>query len=203
MTDPRCGTVAGYQAHRTRHEPACQPCKDGWADWHRAYDARVYLARGLLQIDATGTRRRIRALMWMGWSQESIGRQLGVTSPAVRGWLRGRSVLRTTAGRVAELYDRLWCVPGPNVKAHHYAAARGWPSPLAWDDDEIDDPAARPRHDLRGDVPGHPRNTDREEQVMHLTRAGLSAGEIALRLKTNKRYVTRVRARHRTEGEVA
>lgn len=26
-----CGTTGGYQAHRRRGEPSCQPCKDSWA----------------------------------------------------------------------------------------------------------------------------------------------------------------------------
>lgn len=198
--DPRCGSVAGYQAHRTRKEPTCRPCKDGWADWHRRYDDRIYLARGLLQVDATGTRRRIHALMWMGWSQESIGAHLGVSPQAVRGWLRGRSVLRTTAERVAAVYDRLWCVPGPNVKARNYARARGFLPPLAYDDEDLDDPAARPAHNVHGTEQGHPRNTDLEASVLVLTRAGLSAAEIAVRLNTNKRQVVRIRSRHRKDA---
>jgi hypothetical protein len=28
VTDPRCGTDAGYQAHQVAGEPPCDPCRD-------------------------------------------------------------------------------------------------------------------------------------------------------------------------------
>lgn len=33
--DPRCGTDAGYQAHRTRGEERCAACKQARADYMR------------------------------------------------------------------------------------------------------------------------------------------------------------------------
>lgn len=34
---PECGTYAGYQRHRLRGEPACQPCKDAAAAYQREH----------------------------------------------------------------------------------------------------------------------------------------------------------------------
>jgi hypothetical protein len=62
MTDPRCGTVAGYRAHQRSETPTCRPCKDAQAAWQRAYEIRRYLNRGPLLVDSTGTGRRLRAL---------------------------------------------------------------------------------------------------------------------------------------------
>ena len=54
-----------------------------------------------------------------------------------------------TARKVADLYDQLWDQPGNRAKSINLARARGWALPLAWDDDEIDDPAATPCLDAR------------------------------------------------------
>lgn len=42
-------------------------------------------------------------------------------------------------------YDVLWMRPGPSSQARALAARRGWVGPLAWDDEVIDDSAARPQ----------------------------------------------------------
>lgn len=38
--DPRCGTSAGYMAHRRRNEPACTPCRDANTEATRERDTR-------------------------------------------------------------------------------------------------------------------------------------------------------------------
>ena len=200
MSDPRCGSPYGYIVHITNGTEKCEDCRRAHREAYQRHVVRRYLNRGPLLIDATGTRRRLQALAARGWSSDDLGARLGVTGAAVRQWTYRTRVQRDTAVKVADLYDELWDQPGCRTKTAARAAKRGWAVPLAWDDDEIDDPAALPRHGLRAEVRGRPRNEDREEQVMALTRAGLSATEIALRLRTNKRYVVRVRSRYRTEG---
>ena len=32
---PECGTYRGYNRHTDHGEPACQPCKDAWAEYRR------------------------------------------------------------------------------------------------------------------------------------------------------------------------
>lgn len=142
-TDPRHGTNAGYIA-------GCREtcCKTAHADYRRNLYARQYVARGPMTIPALGTQRRIRALQAIGWRISDIADALGLANS--RGvcqplWqLLTRDVVRrTTAERVAALYDQ-WCMtPGP-AAARNAAMARrrGWAPPLAWDD--IDDPMEIP-----------------------------------------------------------
>jgi transcriptional regulator with XRE-family HTH domain len=97
-------------------------------------------------INSAGTRRRIEALMCMGWTQRDIGRRLGVTAQMVSLHRHRAAVLSDTARKIRDLYDEMWDQPGDPRRAR-LALERGFAPPLAWDDDSIDDPAATP-HDL-------------------------------------------------------
>lgn len=141
--DPRHGTNAGYIA-------GCrlQCCKTAHADYRRKLYARQYIARGKMTVPAIGSQRRIRALQAIGWRITDIADALGLASH--RGvcaplWqlMNRDQVRRSTAERIAELYDR-WCMtPGPAASRNRgLAERRGWLPPLAWDD--IDDPNERP-----------------------------------------------------------
>lgn len=99
-------------------------------------------------VDPTGTMRRLQALTWMGWPAREIAPRLGVEVATVhtlacRGGGRGR-VSSRLAQRVAEVFDDLSGVHGPDRAAAKHARRLGYAPPLAWDDD-IDDPKARPR----------------------------------------------------------
>lgn len=59
-TDDRCGTDAGYQAHRKRGEDPCQTCKDGRAAQARARRQRLPVAFGREKA-AMRARRRAHA----------------------------------------------------------------------------------------------------------------------------------------------
>lgn len=105
-------------------------------------------------VDSTGTTRRARALVALGWSQSKIAAELGVrpanfhlaTNPPP-------TVNALTARAIADLYDR-WSMTLPPASEHRdkiaasrarrYAKARGWLPPLALDDDRLDDPAYKP-----------------------------------------------------------
>jgi DNA (cytosine-5)-methyltransferase 1 len=181
-----------------------QPCRDAAAAYEYRRTARAYLTHQPLMVDVTGTRRRIRALARIGWSLHEVARRLGVPVQSLsRAHRHSGHVRLATAQKVAALYDELSMTPGPSVHARCHAERQGWPPPLAWDDDDIDNPTARPAHNLRGTTPGRPRDIDREEQVMHLTRCGVSVAGIAMRLRMHERQVERIRARYREEGEVA
>jgi transcriptional regulator with XRE-family HTH domain len=100
-------------------------------------------------IDATGTRRRLQALVAIGWSQSELARRLGVL-PSNFPYLLDRDQVRAaTARAVVALYDQLWNAPPPDEnarwRARRLAEAKGWLPPLAWDDETIDDPAAGPQ----------------------------------------------------------
>ena len=128
----------------------------GCAQANRDYQARRarLIAYGQWDVlsDATGTRRRIQALMRCGWSVSLLAARLGQPRQVLRAKLhvRGR-VTPATAAAVRALYDDLWDRPPPEgtrferraaTMARRYAAERGWPPPCAWDEPAIDDPAA-------------------------------------------------------------
>lgn len=82
--------------------------------------------------------------MAWGYSSFMIADELGVTQSVVSNWLMRESVTSETASRVANLFDRLSTTPGPSKSAATRAKRKGWPLPMEWDDDEIDDPSAQP-----------------------------------------------------------
>lgn len=98
-------------------------------------------------IDATGSMRRLRALVALGWPQQQLADRIGWHIAALSYITRGRQrfVHQATADLIAALYDELSGQPGPSERVRALAAKRGWAPPLAWDDDEIDAPTARPR----------------------------------------------------------
>jgi transcriptional regulator with XRE-family HTH domain len=103
-------------------------------------------ARGL--VDGTGTARRVQALCAIGWSLTAQAKRSGWEAGNYAKLAQGGPVRSATARTVARLYDRLSMTPAPASpsaeQVRKMAATRGWVPPLAWDDDEIDDPAAKP-----------------------------------------------------------
>lgn len=153
--DPRHGTRAGYYAHRHDSEPACDPCKRAAAAAEAARQLRLMHGQHG-RLDATGTRRRLQALVWMGWNWVALGDHIGSNEVMVKRWAErdtpGSYVFPDTARRVAEVYERLsMTFPPETTRFERNAAARArnrarrqdWQPPLAWDD--IDDPAEQPR----------------------------------------------------------
>ncbi|WP_344004083.1 hypothetical protein [Nocardioides lentus] len=123
------------------------------------YLKRRYLAGGgRMQIDPTGTSRRLQALCAIGWTGPELAARLGVSPARVNHLTVGHwnLVHRAVAAKVAALYDELsMTVPtDPDVlaprqirthaRARKLAAKKGWAPPLAWDDHDLDDPAATP-----------------------------------------------------------
>lgn len=168
-------------------------------------------------VDATGTRRRLRALVALGWPVEQLRARLGVSSKTT--WLLtddgvADDVMAVTVrvrDAVCALYDELsMTLPEPSrarTLAQRRARALSWVPPLAWDDDSIDDPAARP---VRGApevhgvdpvavdlaVEGHDVSLTRAERwaaVERLTRRGMPDGVIAQRVGVSENTVQRDR----------
>lgn len=98
-----------------------------------------------LHVNPTGTLRRLRALAALGWPMAELGRRLGLPQVPDGRWA---AVDAHAASLVRDLYAELsMTVPPPGrryTSARGLAARKGWVPPLAWDDDEIDDPAAVP-----------------------------------------------------------
>lgn len=110
-------------------------------------------------VDATGTKRRVQALMLMGWLAEEIATACGWSSAqAVTNLLSREKVNRATDERVRFIYRKLWKswlngdlrhLVGEDVgtcrrrRSIAQAEAKGWVPGAAWDD--IDDPNEVPR----------------------------------------------------------
>jgi hypothetical protein len=125
-------------------------------------------------VPAIGARRRIQALLALGWTHAHITERMdgvGQTSQVAL-HQRGNWISRATHDAIVAAYEELGMTPGPSDLSRRRARARGYAPPLAWDEDGIDDPKAVP--DL-GDVQravGRP-SLDLDEWA-HLVRAGES-----------------------------
>jgi len=132
----------------------CAECNAANLAYRRRRDRMIAYGRWPGRDPAAGTQRRIQALMRNGWSLPLLAGRVGCSRQVLRLILhRSERVTPATAAAVRALYDDLWDQEPPRgerrqresvTKTRKYAADRGWPPPLAWDDDAIDDPAAGP-----------------------------------------------------------
>lgn len=134
-------------------------------------------------VDATGTRRRLQALVAIGHPMAHLAREVGVSVDAIGRIARGEKtqVRATTADTVAAVYRHLSLRPGPSPRARTIAARHGWHSPLAWDTDTINDPSAAPDLDLDARQTRYSTHEILEE-IAHLDALGESDEEIARQL---------------------
>ena len=165
------------------------------------------------KIDGTGTRRRLQALVAIGYPQLQLAARLGMKPGNLSRVFVGDLVLVATHRAVTALYDELWDQPQTvgcgATRARNRAARLGWPPPAAWDDDTIDDPGAVPDVGLDDEDLVDELALDRviegswlpvsgataHAAVHALTERGLSVSDIADRLSLDKRQVGRLRAR--------
>lgn len=191
----RHGDALAYQVDRCR-------CPHAREDY-RIYRKRLREGRWApVNIDATGTSRRLRALGAIGWPAEALGDHLGASKEAVQRWRAARTprVHRDTAAAVAALYDRLSATPGPSAYTRQRAASFGWAPPLLWDDLDIDDPTAHPApdRDLR-------RGVVDLDDVDHLLAFGVTLAAVADRLAVEPESIAQARRRaaRRTQAQHA
>lgn len=168
-------------------------------------------------VDGTGTRRRLQALITLGWSVQRLADHHGLDRQALDAALTQRPIQAKTARAVRRLYDELWDQAPPETtgpekvaaaRSRRRAQAMSWAPPLAWDDDTIDDPDALPAHLVVGDVHGIDHaaielalsgqrvsltRTERWLAVERLAREGLSDRAIGERLGVTDRTVFRDR----------
>ncbi|MDX3835646.1 hypothetical protein [Streptomyces europaeiscabiei] len=103
-------------------------------------------------ISPLGTRRRVHALVAVGWPQHYLACHLGMTPGNFSQMLGREHVLARRALTVRAMYDALWrqdpaehgATAAGITRARRHAAERRWAPVGAWDDDTIDDPAAYP-----------------------------------------------------------
>ncbi|MFG1963158.1 hypothetical protein [Nonomuraea sp. NPDC049028] len=148
-------------------------------------------------LDSTGTRRRLQALVTLGWSQSKLAEQLGWTPSNFTTLMKEPRTIVATARKVRALYDELWDQAPPEndhrakiaaSRARNHAAKQGWPPPAAWDDDTIDDPTARP--DLGEKVPRLQALAENAEELIN--GQGYAIEHAAERLGVSASYITKV-----------
>ncbi|GHB55918.1 hypothetical protein GCM10010331_49740 [Streptomyces xanthochromogenes] len=160
-------------------------------------------------IDATGTIRRIQALVADGWPLNCLAEQVGLYPKYIYELLRrtqaGESshVARSTARQAADLFEELRTQKparlGVNrrtaTRARHYAADRNWAPTAYWNHylDAIDDPDFIPEYKK-------PRaQTIAEDAAWIMRTSGLDKEQIAVRLGISRDYLQQVLTAHRVE----
>lgn len=142
------------------------------------------------RIDATGTRRRIQALVTAGWSFTALSEHVGIHARPLGDLARAAHVNVGTARKIEAAYRKLAERAPSDHGVHSQAQAvaknlarrNGWRDPLWWDDmGHIDDP------DFDPDTAEAELNRDelaavRRAEVAHLAAFGCNAEEIHKRL---------------------
>ncbi|KAB2586055.1 hypothetical protein BS297_07325 [Rhodococcus erythropolis] len=158
-------------------------------------------------VDATGTRRRLQALLTNGYRAKDLVTSLGLHISCQR-IIRSEKVSAVIRDSVAQLYRELEDQDqvGPSDLARERYRGLGYLPPMWWDSDIIDDPSAEPAgvrvytkirvEDGQG-VSRYCRvlvdvvTETRAERVARMHRLGLSVDQIAVRIGTRARYVRR------------
>ena len=219
MTEPVSHGLTRYKKGPDEHGTPgrgcrCGRCRDANSAWQRHRGRMIAYGRWDGWADATGTRRRLQALMRNGWSMGLLSARLGCTRQVLRKKLgESERCTAATAAAVRDLYDDLWDQAPPEgdrferraaTMARRYAAERGWVVPLAWDEETIDDPDAGPAEGWeRRD--GVRRWGVLAEDSAFLLAAGEEPGQVAERLGVSVVTLGTVlmRERKRAEGRRA
>ena len=192
-TASRHGTMSAY----TRAGCRCADAREA----KRLYVKRQRVGRPeIRRVDATGARRRIRALMALGHTMTVIGRTAGITPDCVSQVANQRRWLApATHAKIVAAYDRLSMVVGGSPRIRRYARDRGWPPPLAWEDGTIDDPAARPvfGRTLRCEPTRTAESmANRRDRIHDLWRQGFQDRDIVAVVGGEPNAVKKLRLRH-------
>ena len=185
--DPRHGTTKGYAAGC--REICCRVANARQQRLHKYARAMGRPAR----TPATGTVRRLQALMTLGWPCHAIAPHLGVSSgEAVHRLLSRKFVNQSVRERVAAAYEQLSMKPGPSQETRNRALRNGWVPPLAWNEGEIDNPKARPS--------GYVANARGVDEV--LVQRALSGQKVRVNTAERRLVIERWKASGRSLGEL-
>lgn len=160
----------------------------------------VPVPRGLVDgggwVPVIGSQRRIRALMAIGYTQPHIAQECGLgTGRAVSSVLNARTYLSARVAKgIADAFDRLHMTAGPSELIVKRARFWGWPLPLQWDEDTIDDPEAEPFQVDDSTAPYAELYTEMRDHL------GLSDAQIAAREGIKRQSLDRKLMRHGIPG---
>lgn len=101
-------------------------------------------------VPAVGTRRRIRALLAIGWRHQDLTPRLGYQSGVALS-RPGTMIEQWKHAAAVRVYDELWSTQGPSEVSRTRAARVGHAPPLAWDEGTLDSPDAVPHECVRRD----------------------------------------------------
>lgn len=203
-------------------DPSGQPTtvrvRPSTADRILAIEASAASSAPGARVDATGTRRRLQALMAIGWPLQAIAAHLGRTAANLGRSMDRASINAETARQIAELYELIWNKRPPqttaaqrtaSAKARGHAQQQGWLPPLGWDDIDNDpDPDPGPPTNSVEDIDEiaveravtgdgirleNLTPAEQAEAVRRLTERGKSIRDIAAQLATTTRTVSRRR----------
>ncbi|MGX1809687.1 hypothetical protein ACWIGI_28535 [Nocardia sp. NPDC055321] len=107
-------------------------------------------AQSGMKMPNIGTRRRIQALLAIGWTLSDLGNHVGVTGGQFSQYTVRRWVLYETWAMVRDLYESLSGTPGPSRYGEKRARGRGLATPLQWEGVDIDHPDAPPDSGAQG-----------------------------------------------------
>ncbi|MFI2349742.1 hypothetical protein ACH492_22345 [Streptomyces sp. NPDC019443] len=151
-------------------------------------------------VDATGTSRRIQALVAAGWPMKYLGPRFGCSERTAGSLIGQDRVYGRTAQAVADVYEQLagekpqkhGISPRSASRARIHAARRRWATVAYWAGrpDAIDDPHFTPDYGItRAEIVA-------EEAHWLITTAGLTRTAVAERLGIARCYVDRALAEH-------
>ena len=163
---------------------------------------------GGVRVDGTGTRRRLEALMALGWSVKRLATDHGLDRQALDSALAWVPVCAFTARAVKAMYDAIGDNPAPETdrgerqaaaRTRNRASAAGWVPPAEWDEADLDDPYAEaPARAVERKTTLGRESVDLDEWC-HLVRGGIHPDDAARRCGVVIRSIET--AAHRNERE--
>lgn len=217
---PRARHEHGTRAAYLRDSCRCHPCRQANHYALASYKAgETWRERDDLYVPKQPTARRLQSLMRIGYSARDIGARTGMSTEHVQNLRNGANPAVTAhiEARVRAAFRDLWDKPptGPRAQAQRTKAAKlGYPLPIEVDDDNTD--PILPDDKIRARTSQPPCTADsideiavteaiggrrvpltraeKTEAVRRMTEAGYSASQIARRLSTSDRTITRRRS---------
>lgn len=151
-------------------------------------------------VDATGSIRRVRALIAAGHSLVDLATAISIgTTPLGRIVNHGQpTITARVAASITAVYDKRAEIPGTNERARRRGARLGWKTPDFWEDwGGIDDPDFQPPNE---DIPRYARIG---EDALWLRNQDLTDEQIADRFGITKNYLQQSIRRYRDALEAA
>lgn len=136
-------------------------------------------------VPAVGARRRISALLALGWRHEDITAAAGGVRSAVVLNQVGDLVGRSTHDALCRAYTALSMTTGPSERTRRRAAAAGYAPPLAWEDaelDRVDADVATTQTSVRSGERRQHVMAELVEDTAWLVRAGAGITQVSARL---------------------